>query len=153
MAAWREPCSTRERRASPSAGERPPCGWNRTMSTSWPGAPTVTHRKPPFDYVDSNLEVEGVAVEAESGVGVLDRDEHCGDGNWHAAAYEYRPLDCFSDPARFRAGRSRAVGDPSDRGGRPLRSGWRTCSRRMGRPRDRGGRGHGTATGSRPRPR
>src|SRR5580704_3949028 len=46
IAACSEPCVTSARRASPSACERPPCGWDRTMSTSCPGAPTVTQRNP-----------------------------------------------------------------------------------------------------------
>ncbi len=46
IAACSDPCVTSARRASPSVGERPPCGWKRTMSTSCPGAPTVTQRKP-----------------------------------------------------------------------------------------------------------
>src|SRR5204863_9381388 len=34
IAAWSEPFVTSCRRASPSTSERPPWGWNRTMSTS-----------------------------------------------------------------------------------------------------------------------
>ena len=46
IAACSEPLVTSDRRASPSACERPPCGCDRTMSTSCPGAPTVIQRKP-----------------------------------------------------------------------------------------------------------
>ena len=84
IAACSDPCVTSVRRASPSACERPPCGWDRTMSTSWPGAPTVTQRKPSDGDVVADLEAERVAVEAERGVGVVDGDEHCGDGDCHA---------------------------------------------------------------------
>ena len=50
-----------------------------------PGAPTVTQRKPSDGDVVADLEAEGVAVEAERGVGVVDGDEHGGDGDCHAA--------------------------------------------------------------------
>src|SRR5580658_33007 len=35
-------------------------------------------------YVDTDLEAESVAVKAESCVWILDRNEHCGDGDCHA---------------------------------------------------------------------
>ena len=39
-------------------------------------------------HVDSDLEAEGVAVEGERRRRVLDRDEHCGDGDCHAGSVE-----------------------------------------------------------------
>src|SRR5690349_22422758 len=39
--ACNDPFVTSDKSSSPSACERPPCGWNRTMPTSCPGAPTV----------------------------------------------------------------------------------------------------------------
>ena len=54
------------------------------MSTSCPGAPTVTQRKPSDGDVVADLEAERVAVEAERVVGVVDGDEHGGDGDCHA---------------------------------------------------------------------
>src|SRR4051812_46553949 len=46
IAACSDPWVTSDRRASPSACERPPCGLNRTMSTSRLGEPAVTQQNP-----------------------------------------------------------------------------------------------------------
>ena len=74
------------------------------MSTSWPGAPTVTQRKPSDGDVVADLEAERVAVEAERGVGVVDGDEHGGDGDGHGVdRTSDRAAACFSDPARCHA--------------------------------------------------
>ena len=54
------------------------------MSRSWPGAPTVTRRNPSGGDVVADLEAEGVTVEAEGLVGIVDGDEHGGDGDFHA---------------------------------------------------------------------
>src|SRR3984885_7744214 len=78
IAACNEPCVTSDRRASPSVCERPPWGWDRTMSRSCPGG---AHGHPAeFAGLDvvADLETQRVAVEAERDFGVVDGDEHCG---------------------------------------------------------------------------
>src|SRR4029079_7864309 len=45
IAACSEPLVTSERKASPSAWDRPPCGWDSTMLAYCPGAPTVIQRQ------------------------------------------------------------------------------------------------------------
>src|SRR5581483_3134699 len=51
-------------------------------------------------HVVADIEPECVAVEAQRGVGVVDGDEHCRDGDCHARTIRGPPVVCFSDPAR-----------------------------------------------------
>src|SRR5438105_2118886 len=42
-------------------------------------------------HVVADLKAEGIAVEAEGGVGIVDRNEHCRDGEFHATTVRGLP--------------------------------------------------------------
>src|SRR6185312_13300365 len=87
----------------------------------------------------ADLETERVTVEAERGVGVVDGDEHGGNGDGHGStirAPTRRVLlrSCSVWALRPRPGSAVVASQP--------------CSRRAERPRGRGGGARGTATAS-----
>src|SRR4051812_12543615 len=52
----------------------------------------------------ADLEAESIPVEAEGLVGVVDGNEHRGNGDCHAMTVRGYDRGCFSDPARSRSG-------------------------------------------------
>ena len=60
--------------------------------------------------VVADLEAERVAIEDERGIGIVDGDEHGGNGECHATTIRARSATCFSDPAR--SPRSDHLGGP-----------------------------------------
>ena len=84
IAACSDPCVTSDRRTSPLGLRTTAVRLGQddvdVLSRGANGDPAEAFGRD----VGSNFEAERVAVETERSVGVVDGDEHCGDGDWHA---------------------------------------------------------------------
>ena len=84
IAACSDPCVTSDRRTSPLGLRTTAVRLGQddvdVLSRGANGDPAEALRRD----VGADLEAERVAIETQRNVGVVDGNEHCGDGDWHA---------------------------------------------------------------------